>query len=96
MGIWHQTFCSLVGSLILPVSLLGANQHRNVPEVSGEGGRSRQDCTISRPRNPLAGARSLRGAGGEEEAGAGVDRLLPVVEGEVVAARVFLAARLAR
>ena len=75
--------------------LLGANQDRELPEVSGEGGRSRKDGTISCPRNPLAGARSPRAAGGEEEAGAGVERLLGrlVVEGEVLAAGVLLAAR---
>ena len=87
-----------MSALFPPVSLLDANQDRDVPEVSGEGGRSRQDGTISCPRNPLAGPRSPRGAGGEEEAGAWVERLLgwPVVEGEELAARVFLAARPAR
>ena len=75
--------------------LLGANQDRELPEVSGEGGRSRQGGTISCPRIPLAAARSPRAAGGEEEAGAGVERLLGrlQVEGEKLAAGVLLAAR---
>ena len=76
--------------------LLGANQDRELPEVSGEGGRSRQGGTISCPRIPLAAARSPRAAGGEEEAGAGVVRVLLVVEGEEPAANIFQAASPAR
>ena len=73
-----------------PASSLGAKEE--VLQVSGKGVRSRQDRTIFCPRNPLAGARSLQDAGGEKEAGAGVEGLLLVVEGEELAARVLLAA----
>ena len=89
-------FFKLIPCLKSPGPSLGANKEA----LSIKGVRTRQDVrrsvsnvgTISCTRKPLAGA----GAGGEEEAGAGVDRLLLVVEGEVVAACVFLAARLAR
>ena len=72
---------------------LGAKEE--VLQVSGKGVWRRQGGTISCPRNPLAGARSLQRAGGEEEAGAGVERLLGrlQVEGEKLAAGVLLAAR---
>ena len=73
---------------------LGAKEE--VLQVSGKGVWRGQGGTISCPRNPLAGARSLQGAGGEEEAGAGVERVLLVVEGEELAANVLLAASPAR
>ena len=73
---------------------LGAKEE--VLQVSGKGVSSRHGGTISCPRNPLAGARSLQGAGGEEEAGAGVVRVLLVVEGEEPAANIFQAASPAR
>ena len=78
-----------------PAPSLGSNEE--VLDVSGTGvTMSRQGGTIFCPRNPLAGARSLQGAGGEEEAGVGVERLLLVVEGEELAALVLLAASPAR
>ena len=77
-----------------PAPSLGATEE--VLQVSGKGVWRGQGGTISCPRNPLAGARSLQGAGGEEEAGSRVGRLLLVVEGEELAAKVFLAASPAR
>ena len=77
-----------------PAPSLGANEE--VLDVSGTGVRRRKDGTIFCLRNPLAGARSLQGAGGEEETGTRVERLLLVVEGEELAALVLLAASPAR
>ena len=74
-----------------PQASLGAHQHHEVPEVPGQGGSGWEHDAISRPGNPLARTWQLWSAGGEEEAGSRVERLLGglVVEREVETAVVL-------
>ena len=75
------------------VVIFRSNGYGTFPDTTSRS-ESRQGGTIFCPRNPLAGTGSARAARGEEEAAAGVERLLGqlVVEGEVLAALLLLTA----